>query len=67
MTENFSSDSDYLLHKLNEDILNKKDFLATGNAKDYAEYRQVCGIIRGLESAKQLIIDLAKRHEDAND
>jgi len=67
MTENFSSDSDYLLHKLNEDILNKKDFLATGNVKDYAEYRQVCGIIRGLESAKQLIIDLAKRREDADD
>jgi hypothetical protein len=67
MTENFSSDSDYLLHKVNEDILSKKDFLATGNAKDYAEYRQVCGIIRGLESVKQLIIDLAKRREDADD
>jgi hypothetical protein len=66
MSNESSSDAEYLLHKFDEDIANRKDFLAHSNAKDYAEYRHVCGIIRGLESAKQHIVDLAKRHEDAN-
>ena len=67
MSEQHSSDADYLLGKLRENQANTMDYLAAGNAKDYAEYRQLCGHIRGLESAEQLIIDLAKRRENDAD
>ena len=63
MSMDYSSDAEYLLTKLREEQSDAKEYLAAGNAKDYAEYRQLCGLIRGLGSAEQLIIDLAKRRE----
>lgn len=62
-----SSDADYLLSQLRENKVNTTIFLTTGQAKDHAEYRHLCGIIRGLEAAEQLIIDLAKRREQDAD
>lgn len=41
----------------------QQGFLAAGRAADYAEYRHVCGIIRGLTSAEQIIKDLVLRLE----
>ena len=41
--------------------------LAGSAAKDYAEYRAICGEIRGLSYAESLILDLAKRLENSND
>lgn len=38
-------------------------FLAGGGAKDFAEYRHVCGIIRGLTHAETIVKDLAKKME----
>ena len=38
--------------------------LVRGDAADYAKYRELCGFIRGLESAQSLIKDLAKRYDD---
>ncbi len=38
-------------------------FLASGRVADYAEYRHVCGIIRGLNTAEQIIKDLVQRLE----
>jgi hypothetical protein len=37
--------------------------VAGGRAADYAEYRHVCGIIRGLNTAEQIIKDLVQRLE----
>ena len=42
-------------------------FLAGGGAKDFAEYRHVCGVIRGLTHADQLVKDLAKKLEYSDD
>ena len=36
-------------------------------AKDYAEYRAICGEIRGLSYAEQAIKDLAKKLENSDD
>jgi hypothetical protein len=36
-------------------------------AKDYAEYRAICGEIRGLSYAEEAIKDLAKRLENSDD
>jgi hypothetical protein len=41
--------------------------LETGSAKDYAEYRAICGEIRGLSYAEQAIKDLAKKLENSDD
>lgn len=41
----------------------QESFLATGRAADYAEYRHVCGVIRGLNTAEQIIKDLVQRLE----
>jgi len=42
-------------------------FLAGGGAKDFAEYRHVCGVIRGLTHAEQLVIDLVQKLEYADE
>ena len=38
-------------------------FLATGRANDYAEYRHVCGVIRGLTHAETIVKDLVQKLE----
>lgn len=48
---------------ITETRADQEGFLATGRAADYAEYRHVCGIIRGLNSAEQIIKDLVQRLE----
>jgi hypothetical protein len=37
--------------------------LISGSAKDYSEYRDLCGEIRGLSRAHAFITDLVKRME----
>ena len=46
------------LDKLKQDQI---AFLANGGAKDFAEYRHVCGIIRGLVHADVIVRDLVQR------
>jgi hypothetical protein len=44
------------------------DSLVSGAIKDYAEYRELCGLIRGLETAQREIQDLAQNYmDDDND
>jgi hypothetical protein len=38
-------------------------FLNGGGAKDFAEYRHVCGVIRGLTHAETIVRDLAQKLE----
>ena len=58
------------------DVLNEKiedlkkssaNFLANGGAKSLEEYREVCGVIRGLTAAQIEVQDLAKINEDWDD
>ena len=56
-----------LHHKLQERILNMNDSLSNGSAKDYAEYRELCGVIRGLRSAQIEVQDLASRTKEDED
>ena len=41
--------------------------VSSGAAKDYAEYRALCGEIRGLLIAESYLLDLAKNLENADD
>lgn len=57
---------------LNENIMERiesaKQHLANGNAKDFPEYRELCGLIRGLESAQREVNDLSRHFmEDEDD
>jgi hypothetical protein len=42
-------------------------FLNGGGAKDFAEYRHVCGVIRGLTHAEQLVRNLVQKMENYED
>jgi len=51
-----------------ENIRNEQvEFLASGRVTDFAEYRHVCGVIRGLGHADGFISDLAKKMEFSDD
>lgn len=53
-----------LLSKTAEERNRKTEFLVAGSAKDYAEYKYICGVIRGLDLADENLHDLAKRMND---
>jgi tryptophan 2,3-dioxygenase len=55
------------------DILNKKiqdhinqhlEVLSDGVAKDYAHYKELCGAIRGLQTAQMEINDFVRKLKD---
>jgi len=56
-----------LLRKNDEERNSKIGFLMSGSAKDYAEYKHICGVIRGLNLADEHIQDLAERMRKQND
>jgi len=43
------------------------DALASGAAKDYAEYKYMCGEIRGLSFAHAYVTDLVRKLEQDDD
>lgn len=57
----------YLLKEIDKLREDQAVFLNGGGAKDFAEYRHVCGVIRGLTHADQLVKDLAKKLEYSDD
>jgi uncharacterized protein (UPF0297 family) len=59
---------DVLKDKIDEDISSAQSFLRAGSPKDYANYREVVGLIRGLEATKSYIEDLSRNYmEEDND
>jgi hypothetical protein len=53
--------------QLDDQIAQTQEFLGSGQPKDYAEYRESCGRIRGLLAAKQLIQDLVRNLENSDE
>jgi hypothetical protein len=43
------------------------DAVSSGAARDFAEYRALCGEIRGLLTAESYLQDLAKNLENSDD
>ena len=43
------------------------DAISSGAAKDFAEYRALCGEIRGLLIAESYLTDLAKNLENSDE
>lgn len=57
----------HISSKIQEEISSLTDTLASGAAKDYAEYRATCGIIRGLMKANGVIVEVAEKLENSDD
>jgi hypothetical protein len=56
-----------LLSQYRDKRLQVADAVSSGAAKDYAEYRALCGEIRGLLTAESYLLDLAKNLENSDD
>jgi hypothetical protein len=59
--------ADVLVQTLDKEVTAKREWLASGQAKDYAEYQRICGEIKGLLFAKQEILDLKQKMEHSNE
>lgn len=58
---------DVLIEKLQDQEESMTTYLAGGAADDFAKYREVVGVVRGLRYAQQTIEDLAKNYVDGDD
>lgn len=56
-----------LRDKLRADMNNFTDDLANGQCSSFEQYKELCGVIRGLAYAERHLIDLAENIEKAND
>jgi hypothetical protein len=58
---------DLLSKKYTEEIRAIEESLGAGAAKGYAEYQNLCGVIRGLLTAQREINDLLRRVKEHDD
>lgn len=52
------------IKELNDMIEMRKNAIAKGHAKDYAEYQHIAGVITGLTTAMERLKDLLKYEEE---
>jgi hypothetical protein len=53
--------------KLRQDMNNYADDVATGQCSDLSQYKELCGVIRGLALAERHLIDLAEKMKEDDD
>jgi hypothetical protein len=58
---------DVLKQNIGDQIAASSEFLAAGGAKDFAQYRETVGLIRGLEASLQYVADLSRNLENDDD
>ncbi len=56
-----------LASKLEDRKKQLSEFLCDGGAKEYAEYKSLCGEIRGLATAQMEIKDLVRKLKELDD
>ena len=54
---------DLLEQKNNEHVMSMTAALTRGGCKDFGEYQRICGVIHGLNLAKNELSDLRKKLE----
>ena len=62
-----NNDLEQLSKKIDDKVSQLQIALADGNAGDYAEYKKMCGEVKGLLTARLFISDLQERlktHDD---
>ena len=55
---------DNLFNRLKEREKEVSDSIAEGGCKDFAEYKNLCGVIQGLRRARMEVQDLVQRYEE---
>ena len=55
---------DVLIQQIEEQKLSSIQFLTSGGPKDYAQYKEVTGLIRGLGVSISIIEDLVRKQEN---
>lgn len=58
---------DLLNKKIEEQVRSHSEALIGGKSADFAAYRELCGVIRGLQTAQREIGDLVRKLKDEND
>ena len=58
---------DLLSAKLQEHLKSQAEVLSDGSAKSYDHYKELCGFIRGLQTAQYEIGDLVRKLKDSED
>tara|TARA_R100000656_G_scaffold109678_1_gene81691 strand:+ start:36 stop:242 length:207 start_codon:yes stop_codon:yes gene_type:complete len=58
---------DVLKDRMNEDVSSALQFLGSGGAQDFAQYKEVTGLIRGLRSCIDHVEDLARNQLEDDD
>jgi len=56
-----------LIERIEERKSSAVEFLTGGSAKDFAEYRNVCGLVRGLQAARSIVEDLSRNYMEDDD
>ena len=56
-----------LREKLRTDMNNFTDDMANGQCVTIEQYRELCGVIRGLAFAERHLMDLAEKMKEDND
>jgi hypothetical protein len=57
----------YVAKEIDKLRMDNAMFLAAGRAINFDEYRHVCGVIRGLNSAENIVNDLVQKMEKSDD
>lgn len=57
----------YIAKEIDKLRSSQQTFLLGGSANDFAEYRHICGVIRGLNHAEQIVNDLVQRLENSDE
>jgi len=63
----YTTEYEYLTGKIDDEILSVTSYLAGNHASGIEEYRRLCGVVQGLNLAKDIVKDLAKRLEQDAD
>ena len=58
---------DHLDQKVEEQVKLTIEALIRGGSQDYASYRELFGVIRGLQTAQREIADLVRKLKEADD
>lgn len=58
---------DRLRRRLRDVMNDYADTIAGGSAKDFPEYKHLCGVIEGLALAERELLDIRKKAEDDED
>ena len=59
--------ADVLVQNLDKEVIAKRDWIASGQAKDFSDYQRMCGEIHGLLIARQEILDLQQKMEHSDE